>query len=145
MLIIQEPLNDRDWFPLFKKLMGISLLIHVVAAYFSIGYHQLDEHFQILEFVNFKLGGVIPGEMAWEYHKKIRPWIQPFFYYGLTKSMLLAGIKDHFIWVRVYQLFTSVICWLSLLPLALLSYKYCQANYRRYALCVLTFIWFFPY
>ena len=49
--------------------------------FFSTGFQHFDEHFQILEFVNLKWGGIRGESLAWEYREKIRPWFQPWLFY----------------------------------------------------------------
>lgn len=60
-----------------KSVYLISAIIFLVTALFSVGYHQFDEHFQILEFAGLKLGLTEPDNLAWEYHYQTRAAIQP--------------------------------------------------------------------
>ena len=62
---------------LFKKLFFfenslfyfilLSLFFHLLAAYFSVGYYQQDEHFSVLEPINYKLGK--DSTLGWDYFK----------------------------------------------------------------------------
>ncbi len=47
-------------------LTGAAVLL--ITALFSVGYHQFDEHFQILEFASEKLGLIEAEHLPWEYH-----------------------------------------------------------------------------
>jgi hypothetical protein len=56
----------------------VSLALHLLAAIFSTGYQNSDEHFQILEFLNAFLGRTPVATLPIEYARMIRPWFQPF-------------------------------------------------------------------
>jgi len=63
-----------------KKLIYFILFITIIycfTAYNSSGFHQPDEHFQIIEFANYKLGNTKPQDLSWEFKAEIRPTIQP--------------------------------------------------------------------
>ena len=60
-----------------KSVYLVSAMIYVVTALFSVGYHQFDEHFHLLEFAGLKLGLTQPDNLAWEYHYQTRAAIQP--------------------------------------------------------------------
>ena len=53
------------------------LLFLIVTAYQNQGYWHPDEHFQILEFANFKAGLTPESMLPWEFAAKIRPWTLP--------------------------------------------------------------------
>ena len=66
----------------------LGLVLHLVSAFFSIGFYSDDEHFQILEPVAHLMGlnNVIiddPTGYYWEWESwaRIRPWLQPYIYY----------------------------------------------------------------
>jgi len=64
-------------------IWGFILLIHAMAAWFSLGWQHPDEHFQLLEFARFLLGKIEPSGLPWEFTAKMRPtlqvWIASFF------------------------------------------------------------------
>lgn len=79
-----------------KTIYIISVLLFLTAAVFSVGYHHFDEHFQILEFAALKLGMTEASNLPWEYHKQIRPSIQPaivVFFHSLFDAL---GIDNPF-------------------------------------------------
>ncbi|MBU6376319.1 MAG: hypothetical protein KGQ59_10015, partial [Bdellovibrionales bacterium] len=58
----------------------VILAIHLLAAWFSVGHHHPDEHFQILELAWYRSGLAHSSEaVAWEFSSQIRsglaPWI----------------------------------------------------------------------
>lgn len=58
-------------------ISAISLLCLLCAAFYSTGFHQIDEHFQILEYAGLKLGLTTLDKLPWEFHEKMRPAFQP--------------------------------------------------------------------
>jgi phosphatidylinositol glycan class B len=62
---------------------ALLLTSHVLAALFSRGYFQFDEHYQVLEFIQWKLGLVAGAQMPWELGEKMRPWLHPLLFFPL--------------------------------------------------------------
>ena len=98
-------INTR-WFILF------GLALHLIASYFSIGYYSEDEHYQILGPVEKLLG--IENTLTWEFEYKIRPWIQPYFYYFIIKIFEIFNIKDPFILIFILRTISSIIGFMSI-------------------------------
>lgn len=67
------------------RVLILSFILHVLAAYLSIGFFHYDEQFQVLEYVSFKLGHTPAQQLAWEFKEQIRPWFQPSVYYAIAK------------------------------------------------------------
>ena len=78
---------DPEWRRFVWRWAGVSLLLIAVASYFSYGFFQFDEYYQVTEFVSFKLGKTPPDQLAWEYHQQIRPWLQPAVYYARRRHV----------------------------------------------------------
>ena len=133
-----------------KYFILIIFLGYLLNIFYSIGYHHLDEHFQILEFANYKLGKTEQGALAWEYHEKIRPTLQPTIAYLIIKYLNLIGIEKNFhiaIFLRLISALLSLIVFWKL-------FSYFWAQYKKkikdekflfylFYFC-LTF-WFMPY
>ena len=94
-----------------QKIVLISLLIYLVTAYFSIGYYHLDEHFQILEFCNYKLGNLSAQEMPWEFHEQMRPALQPAIAFITIKIFNAFSVYNPFIYTLSLRLVTAVLAW----------------------------------
>ena len=72
----------------------ILAVVTLVTAWFSETFYFPDEHYQILEFMAFKLGITPAAELPWEFSARIRPWFQPLVYFLIAKPAMLAGVKD---------------------------------------------------
>ncbi|QEH39720.1 hypothetical protein [Chitinophaga sp. XS-30] len=77
---MNNPVHYQKWILLFASLT------YLITACFSTGYFHPDEHFQLLEFANFKMGNISGYELPWEYATEIRPTFQPWFAYLVMKS-----------------------------------------------------------
>src|SRR5690349_17655776 len=54
-----------------------AVLVALVAAWFNDGYLNADEHYQIIEFAQYKLGLQSSAALAWEFPAHMRPALQP--------------------------------------------------------------------
>jgi len=84
-----NPLNS-NWF------YGLIVIFYLIVAYNSSGFNHWDEHYQIIEFANYKLGRANPGDLAWEFSEQIRPGLQPLLCYLVLKAISLLGCRDPF-------------------------------------------------
>lgn len=89
--------------------------VTLVTAWFSETFYFPDEHYQILEFMSWKLGITPVSELPWEFSARIRPWLQPLLYFLIVKPLILLGVKDMFTIVFILRLATGL---LSLVALA---------------------------
>lgn len=81
--------------------------VWAITAWFSAGYHHPDEHFQILELAFFKAGQSTDAALAWEYHARIRPGLQPLLAFGAIKCMALSGLTNPFYQVFLLRLLSA--------------------------------------
>jgi phosphatidylinositol glycan class B len=101
-----------------EKTLRRSLLIlaavTLVTAWFSETFYFPDEHYQILEFMGFKLGITPAADLPWEFSARIRPWFQPLVYFLIAKPLMLAGVKDMFVIAFLLRLVTGLFSLLAL-------------------------------
>ncbi len=131
-----------------KKLILFSLAMHLVYALFSTGFHHWDEHFQILEFLNYKLELSPSSDLPWEFTEGMRPFIQPFFYYLLVKpSLLLGGIFTPHLWAFVFRLWAAILGFYSLFVLYKKRNTLIEKSYTAKILLPLLLFstWYLPY
>jgi GPI mannosyltransferase 3 len=79
-----------------RNVFVTGVLLIVTTAWFSVGYHHPDEHYQIWEFAKYKLGEAPLEDLPWEYHERMRPGLQPFIAYVSILGARLVGITDPF-------------------------------------------------
>jgi hypothetical protein len=118
----------------------------ILASIFSVGYHQFDEHFQILEFAGLKLGLTSVANLPWEYNEQIRSSIQPIMVIGLYRFLDLFGLENPFIIAFILRLLSAALSFISMW----LIYKVYKNNFKTPVLSkwflVLSFLlWFAIY
>src|SRR5687768_8209617 len=80
-----------------KQLIILGFIFFIIAAIFSDGYFHPDEHFQLLEFANYKMGGVSGEHLPWEFDEQMRPTFQVTIVYGLCMMLKSMGMFDPFV------------------------------------------------
>ena len=75
--------------------MLILAAVILVTAWFSETFYFPDEHYQVLEFMAFKLGITPASALPWEFSARIRPWFQPLVYFLIAKPLIAAGREGH--------------------------------------------------
>ncbi|HTB06665.1 MAG TPA: hypothetical protein VK806_06885, partial [Bacteroidia bacterium] len=107
---------------------------------------QADEHFQILEFANFKLGNSPAVDLPWEYVDKIRPGLQPFITYCFIYAVNSIGLHDPFIIAFLFRLIIGVFAWVIVCKLVmLLMPSFTAERGKKIFLLLSLFLWFLPY
>lgn len=139
-------LTTRTTLRFLKRWMIISLLIHLLAAIYSSGFYQHDEHFQILEFLSLLQRKTSGSALPWEFQNKMRSWAQPMIYFGLSKIFFKIGISSPFTQATLFRMFSSFIGWCSLCSLAVVSRLWVN-NTKIYEWIIrgFTLIWFIPF
>ena len=128
-------------------LLLLSLGLHLLTAWHSSGIFNTDEHFQIFEYLNYKLGRVPAVHLPWEFRDRARPWLQPAMYYGLLKTFqAVGGAFDPFRFATFARFFSAVIGWLSLVALFLSHDRWFKReNLKLASLWALSLFYFFPF
>ena len=118
----------------------------LITAFFSAGYHHFDEHFQILEFCNYKLGLSPANQLAWEFSEQIRPALQPSIAYAFANILDTIGIYNPFLLATILRVIMGLLCWLATCRLVLLLVDdfSTERGKKLFVLCSL-FLWFVPY
>ncbi len=106
----------------FRTIVLASFVLHILASFLSSGWYNPDEQTCILEYVNFKLGISsnpcflnieIENQKVEDSSLKIRSWLQPFFYFLLTKISLFLNINNPFAITYVLKIVSSMIGFFS--------------------------------
>lgn len=75
-------------------VIALAVLVTTITAWYSVGYHHADEHYQIIEFARTLDSDHDRTGLPWEYHAHIRPSLQPVIVYGMLKAFSGIGIID---------------------------------------------------
>ncbi|NVO02260.1 MAG: hypothetical protein HXX09_06110 [Bacteroidetes bacterium] len=130
----------------YKYLFLFSLSIFLITSYFSEGYLHPDEHFQILEFANYKLGNTLSTDLPWEFHEKIRPALQPTIAFVIIKALNIISVKNPFTIAFILRFFTAILAWFVISKTCLLLIKNFQSEIGKKIFLLLSlFLWFIPF
>lgn len=122
------------------------LLLFLLAAWFSVGFHHPDEHFQIIEFCNYKLGNIPASDLSWEFEAQIRPALPVVICYGIISAQNFIGMTDPFMQAFVLRLLMAILVWYVLKKLThhvLPDFKSTETG-KLFMVAIFT-LWFMPY
>lgn len=103
----------HTYIPLQKKttyqLLFFAVLVHTIAAWFSVGWHHPDEHYQIIEFTYAITQEKNAGNLPMEFGAGMRPSAQVWLTYGIIKLLKLLSVNNPFLIVFVLRLLTALL------------------------------------
>ncbi len=85
----------------------IAVACYLLAVIYGVTYFHPDQHFQTLEWADFKRTGASEEALPWEYERAIRPWLQPYLYVGILNLAEALGITNPFHQDQVIRLITA--------------------------------------
>jgi phosphatidylinositol glycan class B len=129
------------------KIRYGSLLVFLVTAFFNIGHHASDEHYQILEFAQYKSGNISADGLAWEFSEKMRSSLQPWIAFLSIKFLNSLGIINPFFITLLFRIASAILSWIIIGKLnKVIALKYFPAQPWRHIFHISTYLlWFVPY
>src|SRR6516165_10768535 len=101
-------------FPLWPFLAA-ALGVHLIAAWYNGGFLNADEHYQIIEFAQYKLGRQPPSALAWEFGATMRPALQPWLAAGAIRLGEAVGVSSPFAIAFALRIVSTLLAlWVSL-------------------------------
>lgn len=129
-----------------RRSLAVLIVATLVTAWFSNTFFFPDEHYQVLEFMSYKLGTTAASDLTWEFHAQARSWMQPFLYFLIAKPLMLAGLRDLFTVTFVLRLATGVLSLAALAAFAKLFIGDLERPDEKAAYAwMLPFMGFLPY
>ena len=118
----------------------------IFLAYYHIGPHHADEHYQILEFANARLGYAPLEELPWEFESRIRATIQPVLAAIWQGIFHLFGVHNPF-WVNWFlkSCAAALSIWTMLHTLRYADDLFDSKKDKRRLWLVGLMLWFLPY
>ena len=139
-------LSDPQWRRFVVRWSLISLLLIAVAAYFSYGFYQFDEHYQVVEFASYKLGRTPQWQLPWEFRLEVRSWLQPGLYYVAARIMGCVGVENPFTLAIGFRAISGLLGWTAITALMFAAGALGGSDQRRRAAVVLlALLWLLPY
>lgn len=81
----------------FSEWRWLTVILFVLTAIFSVGFHHPDELYQVMEYMNVYAGKQdvsTLSQLEWQY--KMRPWFQPIVFHWLTTPLEWIGLNSPF-------------------------------------------------
>lgn len=129
-----------------KRIFLIAFAVTIVAAVFSKGYHHFDEHFQLIEFANYKSGNTTYEKMPWEYKLQMRPTLQPTITYGISETLMTFGIENPFVLPMVLRILSGLLSLLLFWRLwKVYQHRIKNETLRKWFVLLSLFTWFIVY
>jgi len=126
--------------------LATSALLFFACAVFSVGQHNPDEYYQIVEFTSAKLGISDPAGLPWEYAEQMRSWLQPAIYVGVAQAAGYFGFDRPLTLLFLFRLTTAIFTWLALWTLVIAGRRWFGAEIERRRLySIAAFLWLLPF
>ncbi len=124
-----------------RRIWIVGAVLLIVSAWCTEGYFHPDEHFQILEFANWKYGLTPTASLPWEFTAQMRPALQPVLAWAAITAGHWTGHYNPFVLAFILRLCSGL--------LALYVYKkwavsYSDAGTKPLFLWLLLACWFMP-
>lgn len=127
-----------------KILFAMAIVLYIVMAFTNFGFFYPDEHFQIIEFAEYKAGNIAQEDLPWEFSEGMRSGLMPFISYSIFKVTRLVGITNPFVLTAILRFFSALVSLIVLCFLYRQSNKLLSQKYRNLYLFFLFFLWFLP-
>src|SRR5215813_579850 len=122
-----------------------AVLVALVAAWFNDGYLNADEHYQIIEFAQHKLGLQSSTALPWEFAAHMRPALQPWLAALSIRVHHQFGVISPFTIARSMRLLSAILgLWVSLELCARMLRDVSSRWVRQVALFLTFFLWIAP-
>jgi phosphatidylinositol glycan class B len=123
----------------------VAVLVHVVTAWNSSGYHSADEHHQVIGFAQHKLGELPPGQLAWEYPTGIRSSIQPWVAAGTMVMARSVGLTDPLHQAFLLRLLSALLALVAVRAFVRAARDQLPNDLQQPFILLTIGLWFLPY
>ena len=125
-------------------MAGVVLVVYLLTAWFSTGYHHPDEHFQLIEFAGLKSGWNSVTDLPWEYEAQIRPAFQPTVAYGVIMVLQRTGISSPYDAALALRLLSALLALGSICCFVKNFIGTVDAGHRTAYIWLSFLLWFLP-
>ncbi|HNT27721.1 MAG TPA: hypothetical protein PKH10_06035 [bacterium] len=139
------PLLSPELKQRYGHYLLVLLALCLLTAWTTQGYLHADEYFQTIEFASYKLGITKAESLPWEFHSRIRPWLQPGIYYLILKAFSFVGIADRFVQVLLLHFLSAFLSIATLLYFGTVAFRWFRTEQEQgWLMRVLCFTFFVP-
>lgn len=138
---MQSTLNFKS-----STIVALCFAITMVSALFSEGFHHFDEHFQIFEFMNYKLGKTPVEALPWEFRHQIRSWLLPSFFFPIAKLYHYFGFENPFVFATFVRIIMGAFSfWCTHQLMTSLKKEFNREDHYSLTYLLAQCSWFIPY
>ncbi|MDR6570732.1 mannosyltransferase [Chitinophaga ginsengisegetis] len=142
MKVLFQALQRAESSKLF--LPGV-IVFYLFVAWGNVGFHNPDEHFQIIEFAQYKSGIATLNDLAWEYNAKVRSGLQPAICFLIFRACRKVGITDPYMLAFILRAITAILSVLIIKKFVETVKPEITERYRIVYAVMSFFLWFLPY
>jgi len=125
--------------------IAVAVGVHVAAACFNGGFLNADEHYQIIEFAQYKLGRQSLSALPWEFTAQIRPALQPWLVVVLIRLCRVFGVTTPFTIAFLLRLLSALLALWTSFEVCVRCIRTVEVRWIRVvALCVAFLLWITP-
>ncbi len=129
-----------------RLLFLAGLFVYLFTAICSAGFPHPDEHFQILEFANARLGLSPLADLPWEFHERIRPTMQPVLAMGVIWLARQIGIQSPFVIAAILRIGIALLAWfVTCRAVLVFERRLTREDCRNMLAYGVMLLWFMPF
>jgi phosphatidylinositol glycan class B len=119
--------------------------VHAIAAWDNAGFFGADEHYQIIEFAQYRLGRQAPTGLPWEFAAQVRPAFQPLVAAGAITAWRFVGVRSPFVIAASLRFLSAMLALWAALSLCARCLPGLSNDWlRRIAVLSALFFWVAP-
>jgi GPI mannosyltransferase 3 len=111
-----------------RRYLLASLVLVMVTSYFSVTFFHPDEHYQVVELVGLKLGRTTETNLPWEFHERMRAWLQPAAYTAIARAAETIGLRDPFALAWLWRMASGLLAWGAIRSMIRTSLGWCDGR-----------------
>ena len=140
---MEPALRNDSYF--HRNVLLAACVLYVLTAWFSVGYHSADEHFQIIAFAQWELGELPLEHLAWEFDAGIRSSLQPWIAVAVFKIAAAFGLEDPFMRTFLLRLLTAALALIAIRGYVVATLTSVPRTFRKPFILLSYFLWFLPF
>ena len=138
-------MNSTDITTFHRRAFAAAVMVYICAAWFSTGFQNADEHYQVITFAQWKTGDPNMGPLPWEFYERIRSSVLPWTVVVLFKSFSILGVDDPFTLTFLLRSITALLALLTMKRFVIATLRPIDPSLRRPYIILSYFLWFLPF
>jgi len=128
-----------------RWIVPAALILYLVTAWFSTGFQNADEHYQIIAFAEAKLGHQVVSTLPWEYAAQIRSAFLPAICWAVFRAAHAVGVDNPFALAFLLRLLTAMLAFYAILKFVQSTLHLIGPKLHKAYVLLSFFLWFLPF